>query len=188
MDFELTVVAERIRGLRDTFELSAEEMAEVTGTSTQEYLDYESGKKDFTFSFLFKCAQRFGVDLTEILTGDMPKLTTYTVCRAGEGLPIERRQGFTYQNLAYLFKKRVAEPFLVVAPYRQDEQERPIMLSNHEGHEFDYVLEGSMKFVIGNHTEVLNAGDSVYYSSSNPHGMIAVGGQDCRFLSMILKD
>lgn len=188
MIFELSAVAERIRGLRDVLDISVEEMACCTDTSVKEYEEFEAGQRDFTFSFLFKCAQRFGVDMTDLLTGDMPKLSTYTVCRKGEGLPIERRQGFTYQNLAYLFKGRVAEPFYVTAPYREDEQQKPIMLSTHEGHEFDYVLKGSMKFVIGNHVEVLSEGDSVYYASNNPHGMIAVGGQACEFLSMILKD
>ena len=35
-------------------------------------------------------------------------------------------------------------------------------------------------------SETLNAGDSIFYKSSTPHGMIAVGGKKCQFLAMIM--
>ena len=40
---------------------------------------------------------------------------------------------------------------------------------------------------VGSHKEVLRAGDSIYYDSSAPHGMIAVGGQDCEFYAIVLN-
>ena len=57
---------------------------------------------------------------------------------------------------------------------------------SHPGQEFDLVLQGSLKVQVGDHTEVLHEGDSIYYNSSLPHGMIAVDGKDCVFLAMIL--
>ena len=53
--------------------------------------------------------------------------------------------------------------------------------------EWDYILNGSLKVVIGDHTEILNEGDSLYYNSNQPHGMIAYGGQDCEFLAVLIK-
>ena len=39
------------------------EMAQQTGLSAEEYLAAEDGKSDFTFTFLYNCAQAFGVDI-----------------------------------------------------------------------------------------------------------------------------
>jgi quercetin dioxygenase-like cupin family protein len=44
-----------------------------------------------------------------------------------------------------------------------------------------------MHFAFEDHIEYMKAGDSVYYNSSKPHGMIAVGGQDCVFLAVVMK-
>jgi len=188
MSEQIIQVAERIRGLRLILDITPEEMAEVTDTTVEQYLGLESGENDFSFTFLFKCAQRFGVDIAEIVTGDMPKLSFYTITRAGEGLPIRRRAGFEYQHMAFLLKNRMAEPFIVKAPYNEEEQNKPIHLSTHAGQEFDLVLKGQLKMQLENHVEILNEGDSVYYNSDHGHGMIAAGGQDCTFLAIVIPE
>ena len=40
---------------------------------------------------------------------------------------------------------------------------------------------------VGEHISVLNPGDSIYYDSGTPHGMIAVGGKDCLFYAIVLN-
>lgn len=78
---------------------------------------------------------------------------------------------------------------LVVAPYSAEEQDAPIHLSHHSGQEFDYILRGSLKVEFeGGGSHILHAGDCVYYDSGHGHGMIAVGGEDCQFLAIVLKD
>lgn len=62
-----------------------------------------------------------------------------------------------------------------------------IKLASHAGQEFDIVVKGSMKAQIGSHIEVLNEGDSIYYNSGTPHGMIATGGEDCQLYAMVMK-
>jgi quercetin dioxygenase-like cupin family protein/DNA-binding XRE family transcriptional regulator len=188
MENQVAQVAQRIYGLRLILDISEEEMATVTGVSLEEYRACEAGQSDFSFTFLYKCAQRFGVDISELVTGEVPKLSSYTVVRSGGGMPIERRREFKYRHLAYLLKNRLAEPFFVTAKYSEAEQGEPIHLSTHKGQEFDFVLTGSMKFQIDGHSEILNPGDSVYYNSATEHGMIAVGGTDCEFLAIVMKD
>lgn len=180
-------IAERIKGLRLLTEYSPEEMASVCGVSTEEYLKSENGKSDFSFTFLFKCANKFGVDITELISGETPKLSRFFIVRKDNGLPIERREGFSYRHLGYLLKNRQSEPFKILAPYKEEEQNKAIKLSTHEGQEFNYVLSGSLKFQIDGQTEILNEGDSVYYDSSASHGMIATGGKDCEFLAIVFK-
>jgi mannose-6-phosphate isomerase-like protein (cupin superfamily)/DNA-binding XRE family transcriptional regulator len=183
----LQLIAERIKGLRSMLEISAEEMAKFLGITTEEYLEYETGGKDFGFTFLYEVSRRFGVDITEILTGVIPKLSTVSVIRKGEGLPIERRSGFNYLHLAYPFRNKQSEPFFVTAKYEADLLKQPIAMSRHPGQEFDYILDGSLKISVDGHETILNEGDSVYYDSGCPHGMIAIGGTDCHFIAVVMK-
>ena len=181
-------VAHRIRESREILGISEAEMAQCTGVSLENYRTLEAGETDFTFTFIYKCAARLGVDTTDLLKGESPTLEEYSVTRAGRGLPIARRRGFRYENLAPLFKNKTVEPFVVTAPFSLEEQHAPIKLSRHEGHEFDYILSGRLKTVIDGHEEILEPGDSIYYDSSKPHGMIAVDGEECRFLAVIIAN
>ena len=187
METQIIEIAERIRTLRDIMGFSLEEMAAGTGVSVQEYSEMEEGKSDFSFTFLYKCAEMFGVDIVESLTGDGPKLSFYSIVRKGKGLPIKRRKGFLYQHMAPRFRAKVAEPFVVTAPYFEEEQNQPIKLSTHEGQEFDYILSGSLKVAMEDHIEILHEGDAIYYDSGHGHGMIATGGKECVFLAVVLK-
>lgn len=180
-------IAQRLKGLREMEEIEPEEMANVCSMSVDEYLSYETGERDFSVTMLCKCADRLGIDVTALFTGDTPKLSRYSIVRKGAGLSVERRSGFTYKHLAYNLKGRIAEPFYVIAPYREDEQNKPIQLSTHAGQEMDYIVEGSLKISIDGKEEILNEGDTVFYDSSKPHGMIAIGGKDCKFLAIIFK-
>ena len=184
---QLAEVAERIRTMREIMGLSEEEMARFTGVSKEEYQACEAGEKDFSFTFIYKCAGRFGIDPTDLIKGVSPTLSSYTIVRQGDGLPITRRQGFQYLNKAPLFKNKTAEPFFVTMPYDEAQQHVAIKLSTHAGQEFDIILKGTMKIQVGSHVEVLHAGDCIYYNSATPHGMIALDGEDCQFYAIILK-
>lgn len=188
MTYNIKEVAERLKGLREACDLSMDDFCEKTGISVEDYAKIETGEKDFSITFLYKCSELFDVDLIELLTGAAPRLSNYSIIRKGEGLPIERRERFAYQHLAYRFKDKKIEPLMVTAPYDEKEQDKPIRLSVHEGQEWDFIIKGSLKFVIGDHTEILNEGDSLYYNSNQPHGMIAAGGSDCEFLAVLIKD
>ena len=178
-------VAGRIRETRLILEITEEEMAASCGITADAYRELEAGNADFSFTFIYKCAARFGIEATDLLKGSSPTLHEYSITRAGGGLPIARRRGFKYNNLAPLFKKKIAEPFVVFAPYTDDNS--PIKLSRHAGQEYNYILEGKLKVVIDGRTEILSEGDSIYYDSSKPHGMVAYGG-DCRFLAIVIAD
>lgn len=180
-------IAQRLKGLREMMELTPADMAAVTGMSVDNYLDYETGNKDFSVTFLYNCAEKFGIDVTELLTGSTPTLSSCSIVRAGHGVVTERRHLFTYEHLAQNFKDRTAEPFLVTAPYEKDAENKPIPLSSHNGQEMDYILSGSLMININGRTEVLQEGDTAYYDSAQPHGMIAIGGKECKFLALVLK-
>lgn len=188
MEPKIFEIAQRIRVLRDILGMEVSEVAAAAGVSEEEYIKYENGELDFTFSFLYHCAEAFGVDIVELLTGENPHLTGYTIVRGGKGLPIKRGHGFDYFHLASNFRDKISEPFLVRAPYREDEQNSPVEVSVHAGQEFDYILSGRLKFVFSGNTEILEAGDSVYYDSGHEHGMIAISPEGCTFLAIVMRE
>ena len=186
MDNQLALTAQRIKELRRIIGKTPEEMAIITGVSVEDYVRCENGESDFSFTFLHKCAKTFGVDIADLLTGENAKLSAFAIVRKGEGFPIARRKGFKYNHLAANFKSRLSEPFWVRAPYDAEAQNKPIPLASHAGEEFDYILKGSLKVQIGDHVDYLYEGDSVFYDSLTPHGMIAAGDGDCEFVAIVM--
>lgn len=181
-------VANRIKALREDSGLTMQEMADATGRSLEDYAAQEGGENDFTFTFLYKCANKLDVDVIELLTGENPHLKGYSLVRNGDGLSIKRRAGFEYLHKAPHFANKLCEPFLVTAPYIPEEQDEPIHLSYHKGQEFDFILTGHMRFAFEDHIEELNPGDTLLYDSGRGHGMIATGGEECTFLAIVMAD
>jgi len=187
MDFNLKEVARRIRDLREAKGYTPEELAKLTGVSVEDYLILESGESDFSFTFIYKCAKACGVEVVDIIEGTSTTLSSFTITRKGEGMKIVKKNGFVYNNLAPKFKDKLAEPFLVKFPYLEEEQNVPIKLSSHNGQEFDVIVKGSLKVQVGKHVEILNEGDSIFYNSLIPHGMIAVSEGGCEFHAVVLN-
>ena len=184
---QLSEIASRIKELRDIMGWTTAQMAEKTDISEEKYIEYESGKIDIPFTFIHKCALEFNVEMTELLEGHSAKLTSYTVTRKGQGQGTAKEDGIDIANLAPKFKDKLAEPYWVKYEYSASQQNKPIHLTTHSGQEFDLVLSGRLKVQIGNHTEILDEGDSIYYNSSTPHGMIAVDGKDCVFCAVVMS-
>ena len=183
---QLMEIASRIKEMREIMGWSTVEMAEKTEVSKEQYIIFESAEADIPFSFIHKCALAFDVELTELLEGHSARLSSYTVTRKGRGQKTAKEDGIDIANLAPKFKDKLAEPYWVKYEYSAAQQNKPIQLSTHSGQEFDLVLSGSLKVQIGDHTEILREGDSIYYNSSTPHGMIAVDGADCVFCAVVL--
>ena len=188
MDFKIREVAARIRELREISGFTVEEMAKRTNLTPEEYMDCESGAKNLSIAFLYRCTLSFGVDMGDLLEGRSPKLRSYDLTRAGEGQRIEEAHHMVGYNLAADFRNRIALPLYMEMKYREGAEYEDIELVTHEGQECDIVISGHMKIQIGGRTEILNAGDTIYYDSSTPHGMIAVGGEDCTFYAFVLSN
>ncbi|MBQ6935518.1 MAG: AMP-binding protein [Clostridia bacterium] len=187
LDFKIKEMAARIRELREIQNLTTAQMAEKTGVSEAEYIECENGNKDLNFAFIYRCAQTLNVDVTSLIEGHTPKLVNYVYTKSGKGQRIEKAHGMTYYNLASAFKNRIAEPLFVRSTYSEEKQNKEIEVTTHAGQELDIVIEGKLKVQVGEHYEILEAGDSIYYDSSTPHGMIAVDGKDCTFYAIVLN-
>ncbi|MBQ2500026.1 MAG: AMP-binding protein, partial [Clostridia bacterium] len=187
LDVKILEMARRIRELREIENYTTAYMAEQTGVSEEEYISCEEGRQDLNFAFLYRCAQTFGVDVTDLIEGESPNLAKLVYTKKGEGQKIEKAHGMTYYNLAAAFRNRISEPLYVEAEYTEEAQNKPIELTTHTGQELDIVLSGALKVQVGDHIEVLHAGDTLYYDSGTPHGMIAVENQNCEFYAIVLN-
>ena len=185
MENQLVQMGKRLREIRQVLDISTAEMARITGVSEKEYLSHEAGEIDSSFTFILRCAERFGVDISDLVAGKTPTLSYCTITRKGNGTPIKRREGFEYLHLAALLKNRLADPFIVTAPPQPEDT--PIGLSAHAGQEFDYILSGRLKTQFDDQVEILEPGDSMLYDSTHPHGMIAIGDEPCVFMAITIN-
>ena len=187
-DMKNIEIAARIRELREISGISLEDMAVRTGVSVEEYRRCEEGTQDLSIAFLYRCVLILGVDMGDLLEGHSPKLRSYALTRKGEGQRIEEAHHMVGYSLASGFRNRIALPLYMEIAYRPEAESEDVELTSHEGQECDIVIRGNMKIQIGNKSEILYPGDCIYYDSSTPHGMIAVGGEDCAFYAIVLSN
>jgi len=176
-------IASRIREVREIAGISPESLALEFNIPRDTYLEYESGCTDIPVGLLYKVAHRFNVELTDLLTGESPRLHIYALTRKGTGISVERRKQYKYQSLAYNFVHKKAEPFLVTV--EPDAAGMP-GVNSHPGQEFNFVLEGTLKITIDGHELVLEEGDSLFFDASFNHGMKALNNKPARFLAIII--
>ena len=184
MSEQIRQIAQRIKELREISGISIDTLAKEFNITVEQYMEYESGNVDIPVSFLYQVASKFNVELSVILTGEDPTLQTYALVRKGKGVGVDRRKDYKYENLAFNFKHKKAEPFLVTVEPKPDDV--PVSYNSHPGQEFNYVLEGSVKIYINGYELVLNEGDSLFFDSSYPHGMKALNNKKAKFLAVIV--
>ena len=184
MQDKIKDIAARVKELRELSNLSLPDMASRLQVGESYLRSFEAGKEDISASKLNEIAQILDVDLALLLTGKAPRMDVFTVTRAGKGVSVERRRQYQYQALAANFSNKKAEPFLVtVAPKGEDAE---VSLNSHPGQEMDFILEGTLKIVIHGNEVILNPGDCIFYDSSNPHGMAALGTAPAKFIAIII--
>jgi transcriptional regulator with XRE-family HTH domain len=180
---QIKQIAQRIKYLRDILDMTEQQVADSISISLEEYLEYENGEKDIPISIIYSTASALGVDATELILGEAPRMSEYSVTRKGSGVMIERFKGYSFESLAHNFIGRDKEPMIVTL----SSYDKPADLVSHSGQEFNYVLEGKIGVIIGTKTIELSAGDSIYFLPSIPHGQYAIDGT-AKFLTIIDKE
>ncbi len=184
MNEQIKQIAERLRGLREVLELTAEDVAKACEFSVEEYRHAESGNADISVSMLQKIARKYGVEMDALMFGEEPKMSSYFLTRSGMGTSIERTKAYKYQSLAAGFMNRKADPFIVTVEPKDDSA--PLHYNSHTGQEFNIVISGRMLMNINGKELILNEGDSIYFDSKQPHGMKALDGKSVKFLAVIV--
>ena len=179
MQEKIKQVANRIKELREIFGVSAAQLAGEFNLPEADYRQFEAGAADIPVGVLYQIAQRFHVELTTLLTGEEPRLHTYALTRAGQGVSVDRSKDYKYQNLAYNFIHKRAEPFLVTV------DPGPEHFNSHPGQEFHYVLSGTLRVLLDQHELILEPGDSLFFDSSVAHSLTALHNAPAQILAVI---
>ncbi len=176
-------IGNRVKELRELSDITIQDLANELSIEESTYKQYENGEVDIPASFLCEIANKFKVDLGLLLTGEETRMNIFDVTRAEKGISVERRKEYKYENLCTKFIDKKAEIFTVTV----DPKENAVpSLNSHPGQEFNYVLEGSLKFYIHNNEIILNEGDSIFFDSGHRHAMIALNNKPAKFLAMIM--
>lgn len=182
MTGEIREIAERLKELREVSDITVESLAKELAIDADTYRQYESGAVDIPVSVLYEIANKFKVELAELLTGEHPRLSTYSLVRKGKGVEIKRGHDYDYQSLAPNFVHKRMEPMLVKVEPRDTQAET----HSHPGQEFDYVTSGSLAITIDDHELIVSEGDALFFDSNHPHSMRALYDQPAQFLAIIL--
>lgn len=185
MSDSVVQISNRIRELREISDISQQELANKLNISLETYMEYENANVGIPISTLYEIAGYLGVEFSELLTGSTPRLHNYCYVKKGEAPFIERFKGYQFQNLAYNFRNKKVEPLLVTI---EPEENKEMSLVTHGGQEFNYVLEGQIKIILGSSEIIMSEGDSIYFDPTIPHGQAAVDNKPGKFLTIILHD
>lgn len=166
--------------LRTFSDLTTAETAAKLGITEQEYLGYEAGADDIPIWLIYKFASLVDMEPQYVLNGRHPVATNANVVYEGKGLSIERYPGYAFTSLAPDYAGKQMNPMLVtISPTDTPE------LVQHGGQEFNYVLEGMLRIIVGGDEYYLRAGDSLYFDPTLPHAQLAMGGTPAKFITVI---
>ena len=186
-EFEEVRVGERVKELRERKGLSLKEVADLTGFSTALLSQMENHLVSPSLGTIIKLARALNVRVGDFLgeTEGEP----FTIVRKDERKMVSRfaskegvKYGYSYESLGFDKKDRHMEPFIVTL---EPATVKAAKTSVHEGEEFIFVLEGEMEVILGNHTDILYPGDSIYYDSTIPHKVQCHQDKVTRILAVI---
>lgn len=178
---DLQIICNRIKDLREFSDYTQGQFAAKLNISEAEYADYESGVKDIPIGLLYNIATALQIDPSVILFGKNATKRSAAVVYAGKGRQIERYKGYSFVSLNSDFIDRELEPMLVTI----EEGATPETVS-HKGQEFNYVIKGSLRVIVGEKEYYLRTGDSIYFDATLPHAQIAMEAA-AEFLTVIQK-
>ena len=180
---EMREIGLRIEGLRESCDVSVEDMAAELGVPVETYRKWEETGEDVPISAIYHLARKFNIEFTEILTGTAAKLDTYQIVRKGQGKEVDRYPGYYYEDLAWRYTGKIMQPLLVVL-HPSDE---PAKLVTHSGQEFNLVVKGTVIVNWCDKEFVLNEGDCIYFNPTYPHGQRCGGDEEARFVTFIAE-
>jgi transcriptional regulator with XRE-family HTH domain len=182
-------IGEKIRGQRQQRRLTLQELSELTSLSKPLLSQIENEQVIPPLATLLKIARGLKVDI-HFFFEDETNRQKLVLTRGDALRPDIQRQAvnaenrpYTYHSLAQGMRQKHMEPFLVeVNNPKWDEK----LFFNHDGEEeFLYLLEGEIELHYGTEVHRIKAGDSVYYDSGQPHGLVSVGDRTARLVAVL---
>lgn len=183
-----SIVGFKIKGIRESKNMSVDELAERSGLSAEQIESVEQQEYLPSLGPLIKIARALGVRLGTFMDDNDELGPVVSRAASHEGGisfsngTVDARKHMEYHPLAREKAGRHMEPFIIDI---QPTGEQDYQLSAHEGEEFIYVLSGQVEIKYGKDSYVLEAGDSIYYDSIVKHHVHGMPGQAARILAMV---
>ena len=185
-----TFVGSKIKGIRESKNLTIEEIAESSGLSVEQISSIENDQNLPSLGPLIKIARALGVRLGTFM--DDNDALGPVVCRAEDrerdssisfsNGATDARKHMEYHPLAQQKAGRHMEPFIIdINPSEQQE----FKLSAHEGEEFIYVMDGEVEIEYGKEKYMLKEGDSIFYDSIVKHHVHGAPGKSAKILAVV---
>ena len=181
-------LGEKVKNMRETRNLSIEDMAERAYLKEDGIKKIENGELIPGLTPLIKIARALGVRLGTFL--DDQQNIGPVITRKDEKKGVTRfsdkdnpdHSDLDFYSLAQNKSGRHMEPFMVdIYPSSEDNYK----LSSHEGEEFIYVMKGEVEIIYGKDTYLLKEGESIYYDSIVKHHVHSHGTEAAKILAVI---
>ena len=185
-----TIVGLKIKGLRESKNLSVEEIAERSGLTVEQINSIENDVNLPSLGPLIKIARALGVRLGTFMDDNdaLGPVVTRAEDRERDSSisfsngATDARKHMEYHPLAHQKAGRHMEPFIIdIHP----EETPEFLLSAHEGEEFIYVMQGEIEIVYGKDTYTLKEGDSIFYDSIVKHHVHGAPGKSAKILAVV---
>jgi transcriptional regulator with XRE-family HTH domain len=174
-----------IRELRQKHGLTIASVAEQVGISRGMLSKIENAQTSTSLETVTKLASAFGVSLSTLFRNYNMPVGGAQLVKSGEGMEVVRRGtkcGHTYHLLAYeQGQTKLFEPFLIT----MDDASEVFPTFEHPGIELIYMLEGKIEYRHGQHTYLLEPGDTLTFRGDVPHGPEKLLELPIRFLATI---
>jgi transcriptional regulator with XRE-family HTH domain len=190
MSDKTTFIGSKIKGIRESKNLSIEEIAESSGLSAEQIVSIENDENLPSLGPLIKIARALGVRLGTFMddSDDLGPVVCHAEDRERNSSisfsngAVDARKHMEYHPLAQKKAGRHMEPFVIdIHP----EEKHDFMLSAHEGEEFIYVMQGEIEIVYGKETYNLKEGDSIFYDSIVKHHVHGAPGKSAKILAVV---
>ncbi len=157
-------VGGRLRVMREERGLSIRALARASGISANALSMIERGKSSPSVSTLYKVTDALGVPITSLFRTE-PDRKDVVFRKAQERTRVAFQRGLWEDLGGEMFTGRV-EPFAITLESGTTSGPYPMI---HSGHEFVICLRGQLEYKVENELYLLEAGDTLLFSSNLKH-------------------
>ncbi|MDF2891904.1 MAG: DNA-binding protein [Clostridia bacterium] len=159
-------IGEKINEIRTSKGMTLKDLGEKSNLSVSFLSQAERGLTSITINSLKKIAIALNVDLNLFFSPPKSPKSTVTRSYNQEVFRIDESK-FIYFSLGSNIADRQLDPVIVTILPEQFPEE--VILGDHPGEEFVYVLEGICTILLDDKQYELYPGDSIHISSTTPH-------------------
>jgi quercetin dioxygenase-like cupin family protein len=169
-------IGTKIKKARTGKKFTLDRVANETGFSTEYLKEVEKGKVMPPVGAILQIARALEIDSGSLLREPESKLQSRIKAHT------KRTDNYAYTTLTPGAENKHLKAFRVIVEAQQDHKGVDY---HHEGEEFVYVLAGKIEVAVGEHINILEAGDSLHFNSGIRHKLKSVSDEAAELIVVI---